>query len=70
MNKQERMTEIIKETVANTNSIVNDSINSKRRNEEIMKLKNLLNAEFTKNEIVEFYKQAMYHSVADAIPLV
>ena len=37
MNKQERMTEIIKETVANTNSIVNDSINSKRRNEEIMK---------------------------------
>lgn len=29
MNKQERMTEIIKETVANTNSIVNDSINSK-----------------------------------------
>lgn len=70
MNKKERMAEIIKETVANTNSIVNDSMNSKRRNEEIMKLKNLLNAEFTKDDIVEFYKQAMYHSVADAIPLV
>lgn len=70
MNKQDRMTQIIKETVASTNEIVDSTINAKRRNEEILKLKNLLNAEFSKEEIVEFYKQAMFHSVADAIPLV